>query len=134
MDAQIIIAVVATGIAGMAVVVTLCLALLRGFRGLHDKIDNTAKGLRGDNAALAKELRGDNAALAKELRGNSEDIAEIKGRLTVIENVLNTILHAILPRSGHFAASSSATTDVHDAVEEEAGDGAGTKGRVACRS
>ena len=81
MDAQIITAV----IGGVAVVVTLCLALLRGFRGLHDKIDSTAKESRESNAALAKGLRKDIAALAKGLR---KDIAKNATAITTLEQRL----------------------------------------------
>ena len=135
MNAQIIVAVAATGITNMAVVVTLCLALLRGFRGLHDKIDSTSKELRKDNTALAKELRKDNAALAKELRKdntalakelrkataeNTVAIARVEGRMTLMETVLQAILRAVLPGAGNPAASPSADADADaDAMEAE---------------
>ena len=151
MDAQIVIAVAATGISGVAVVVTLCLALLRGFRWLYGKIDSTAKELREDNAALAKELYGkidstakelreDNAALAKELNGkidstakefrgatarNTAAIARVEGRMTVMEAVLKSILQAVLPGSGNSVSSSPA-----DADESQAAAGEPLVGRV----
>ena len=43
-------------------VVTLCLAVLRGFRWLYDKIDSVAKEFREDNAALAKGIAKNTAA------------------------------------------------------------------------
>ena len=122
MDVQVIIAVAVTGVAGVAVVVTLCLAVLRGFRWLYDKIDGIAKELREDNATLAKEFREDNAALAKEFRKSTAEnavaisrlegrISGLEGRMTVMETVLKAILQAVLPGSSDSAVSLSADTD-----------------------
>ena len=107
MDTEIIIAVVATGIAGLAIVVTLCLAVLSGFRWLYDKIDS-----------IAKELREDIAENTAAIAGLDSRVAGLEGRMTVIETMLKTILQAVLPGSGNATANPPADADTPQSETE----------------
>ena len=98
----------------IAVAVTLWLALLRGFRWLYDKIDQTARELRDDNAERIRELH---TAIAK----NAESIAGIGSRMSVIELVLTAILEAVLSNPTRTADNSpAATTAAQTASERDA--------------
>lgn len=115
MDAQIVVAAATAIATTITVGVTLGLALLSGFRRLHDKIDQTAKELRKDNRELREdsakqfqELRKDNRELHRAIGKNAEAIAGIKGRMAVIENLLNAILKAVLPQPAQAPTGTTA--------------------------
>ena len=118
MDAQII-AVIGAAVVGTGITVgaSLGLALLNGFRRLHDKIDETARENRKDNAAHAKDLR---AAIAKNgdaiakngeaIAKNTEAISGIRDRMALVENLLNAVLRAVI--SNRAQTSTAADTPV----------------------